>query len=783
MNPRNALNPLASFVAGAALWQACAWLPRLSILGLAIAAIALLLAKKNRAASIMLITGFALAFARTPLPPPQSWDNPVLVTGYFSGPVERHERFNVQGFVPLKLAADNPSAPHIPKEFNIVSKAEFRAGVPETLALKMITPRQRMNPGAWKRDVYARLGNRGGNVDSGQYRQYESKLKVPLKARLARLRQGLGQEIDASLSSEKASLIKAMTIGQRAGMDEEMKSDFRRAGLAHLMSISGTHFGFFAAAVFFAIRSLISRLPHHVLLRLTLRLGPNEAAALMTLPGMLFYLGISGGSPPSIRAAVMTGLFLLGLLMSARGGWKPFLAAAAFVLTLMEPSVVSSASFLLSFSAVLFIGFALRGPDNFMPEPEKSGKAGRLLRSIILRPVQLTLAATFGVLPLLIHWFHEISLISPLANVLATPLAGFLVVPLSIVGAVSYALGGPFITAPLVDPLAGLLMKVANLSSSPAWAAVSVPPMPPALIALYYACVLPWLVLRRRRLIWLCLLPIAAYAMLWASASMSKKTSVTFLDTGRSDAAIVELPGRRAVVVDTGYTGTPASLYLRHMGIKKIEAVVLTHNHHDHTGGAPRLARYNTIKEVWDNGMIKIMPELKGIPQKKLEAGRRLGLPGGAFIDVLHPSGDFDPDLRGRDRTNNNSLVLRLATPGGGSALFTGDIKAEAVEYLRRTQVDALKSAVLKMPHHGKQPDNSHMMVGLSQPEVAVVTGPDDMSAGGMGVLSTGTHGAIKVDITGPEPEVKTYKEFAMMKSPPTIKDELDNLIKLFKTW
>ena len=758
-----------SFVGGSALWQACTLAPRLALTVLFIVTLMLFI-RKRRAAALMLLAGFALAMLRAPAPAPQRWDNPVMLAGYFSEPPHRYERFNSQPFV-TEMPPEGA-----PKTFNVLSKTEFRAGRQYTLSLRMITPRVRRNPGAWDSGAYARLNSVEKNASPPGNR---------LGRYVARLRERTGREIDSRMPPGEASLVKALTVGFRGSMPVGIRQDLRHSGLSHLMSISGTHFGFFAVALFFLIKTAMESIRERALLRVSMRMSPAQAAALLTLPPMIFYLALSGGSAPSVRAFTMISLFLFGLLASARGRWQSFLAAAAFVLVLSDPGVVTTPSFLMSFSAVLFIGLSLRRPESPIREERiEQGPALRLARAVIARPLLLTIAASFGVLPFVIHWFHEVSVISPLANVLVTAMAGLLLIPLSIAGAASYAVSGSFITAPIVKPLASLALWLAHLTASPGWAYVAVPPMPPVLMPLYFLCILPFLVTRNKRLAPLMLVPFIAYGLITASANSGKDTTLTLLETGRSDAMVMELPERRVVVIDTGISGTEAAAYLRTRGIREIEALVLTHSHKDHTGGSSKLREQFGIKEVWESGRLKPKHRkaLEGLAFRRLEQGDEVTLEGVTFR-ALHPFKGYVSAESGTRRTNNNSLVLRAEVKGGSSVLLSGDVQADAIEALGEIDRDLLASDVLKAPHHGKQALEVRELAGMVQPSTLVLTGYDAKGLDGLNVLSTGDHGAIKINLSSSPPRIKTFADFAPKRNPETFSEELRNLKTLFTVW
>ena len=142
------------------------------------------------------------------------------------------------------------------------------------------------------------------------------------------------------------------------------------------------------------------------------------------------------------------------------------------------------------------------------------------------------------------------------------------------------------------------------------------------------ACVLPFV-------------PFCVYAVLVMSEK--KDLSVTFVDVGQGDSAVMELPDKKTIVVDTGRTGRETAAYLKYLGKSDIDALVLTHSHPDHTGGMEYLMKRFTVKEIWDNGRIVYPMDLPvNTFHRKLERGDIIEA-AGYRIAVLHPTRHFIP--------------------------------------------------------------------------------------------------------------------------------------------
>ena len=156
-------------------------------------------------------------------------------------------------------------------------------------------------------------------------------------------------------------------------MSDGMKDAFNSTGLAHVLSISGTHFGIFSVLLFGLFRLVIKFLPYSLLQRITLYVTPSQGAAALSLPFMLAYLALSGWSIPAVRSFIMISLFLIGLLIGRKRFWLNSLLFAAFVIVLWNPEALFSLSFQLSFLAVLFIGFSIDyEKDKEHPEVQES---------------------------------------------------------------------------------------------------------------------------------------------------------------------------------------------------------------------------------------------------------------------------------------------------------------------------------------------------------------------------------------------------------------------------
>lgn len=263
------------------------------------------------------------------------------------------------------------------------------------------------------------------------------------------LRRRVRRFMGRHLSSDSAALLNALVLGDRGGLSQRTKDSFADAGVAHLLSISGLHVSMLAIVGFVVVRWAASLSPY-----LLLRFNVLKIATLAAFLLVLFYTALAGGRIPTIRAAVMIGMYQLAVLSDRDGEVFASLVVAAFLLAVTSPGVVMEVSFQLSFLAVLFILLGLQWStlgmkaraDRDLPvnEPNRWHEWKRGLWLSLLVPF----FATLGTGPAIAHYFGRMSLIGLVANPFIVPVVGFVAVPLGFLAS----------TLALVFPQCGALL-------------------------------------------------------------------------------------------------------------------------------------------------------------------------------------------------------------------------------------------------------------------------------------------------------------------------------------
>jgi competence protein ComEC len=537
--------------------------------------------------------------------------------------------------------------------------------------------------------------------------------------------------IAAGLSRPRAALARGMVLGQDEGVSESLREDFRRSGLAHIMAVSGQNVMLLCAlALPFLMVS---------------GAGPRVRAAAM-LALIAVYVPLAGAGPSLQRAGVMgaAGLVAIGAgRPSSR--WYALLLAAAATLAL-NPRVAADPGWQLSFAAVisiLAIGRRMRKALSGLPGPLAEG-------------VALTVAATIGTAPLLAHHFGTVSLSGLPANVVAMP-AVAVTMWLGMLGAaIGQLADAPPLLAEPALALASLLSLpnglclafiegvAARFAEAPG-AAVVLPLDRPAAVAVAYAAIAaatfltvklsprlePWVTSGRaafRRLPARHRGPVVAGAaavvalgslrMLAPPAPPSELT-VSYLDVGQGDATLVQSPDGGAILFDGGPPEGQVVRLLRHAGVRRLSAVVATHQSRDHQGGLREVIEKVPADLYVDGGDGNRDPDFLAIAEAAARRGVRRVVPRqgsvlrapGLTVRVLGPPprppgpAPEDPNLR---------ALVTVVSAGDFDLFLSGDAEGESLTPLALPDVEAMK-----VSHHGSKDPALPEVLRRLKPQVA----------------------------------------------------------------
>jgi len=272
-----------------------------------------------------------------------------------------------------------------------------------------------------------------------------------------------------------------------------------------------------------------------------------------------------------------------------------------------------------------------------------------------------------------------------------------------------------------------------------------------------------------------------AAALIWAFALWPREPTltVTFLDVRQGDSALIQTPGGKTILIDAGGGGYDVGSrvvapFLRNNGIRTLDILVMTHPHQDHIGGVAGVLGSVGARIVLDSGVSHPSPvyeralrliKRRSIRYVQARRGQRIELPDGVTLDTLNPG----PKQSGGIAVNDQSVVLRMRYKRA-SFLFAGDADRDAEDSMLRYCGD-IRSAVLKVGHHGSREATSELWLKAVRPRIAVISvgrlnqfghpAPETLQRltdSGVRIFRTDTDGAITITTNGKDLNVSTTR-------------------------
>lgn len=586
----------------------------------------------------------------------------------------------------------------------------------------------------------------------------------PLSQTLIDARTAAADLIAAYLPEPQAGLLTGILLGSERGISPALSDDFAATGAAHVVAISGFNMVIVSGVVMGILKRITSR---------------TALPVIITLMVIMIYTVFVGANAAVIRAALMSGLLLVGGALRRRTYAPASLAFAALLLAVANPLVLWDLSFQLSFAATL--GLALfadplqaafeRGLYRMLPR-----KLARRLIGVLSEPIIVTLAAMTLTTPLIALYFGRFSLVTLPVNLLIVPVQSFILIfgALALFSALVWPLLSQVLfwsvmvlltwTIEIVRRFAALPFADVELSLSSRW------------VSLIFLCVLGWAILEAKQpAFWerikqvmrqrtlavgvLSALAIAGVLIWWAVFSRPDgRLHLYFLNLGHTNTVFIQTPNGAQILIDGGrYPSRLLTAIGDRMPYydRQIETVLITKPDPWDTDALVEVFERYTTPLVLTNGQPNMSPNYASLQDalgerapQPLIAGQTITTDDGVTLEVLNPQ--TTPALK--DRYGESSLVMRLSY-GDFSVLLMSDATASAQAAMLEAGAN-VRADVMQLPDHATAGSLMTDFVAEVQPEAVILQfdpanlrGDPDVDVlarvAGIDLYSTDTHGTI----------------------------------------
>ncbi len=613
----------------------------------------------------------------------------------------------------------------ISEDINLDRRPELRAGDRVLMYGKLAEPFEERNPGEFDYKRYLYLHNIYKTFTITGYDNIEiinrDNLGFAYQKIIYPARKFASDNIDEYIGGNEGAFLKGLVTGERADISKKIKEDFVKAGVMHIIAVSGLN----VAYIILALTLILS------LFRV-----PRTPKVLIILLILIFYCFFTGAPASIIRATVMGSLLLISGLMQRKSNFYNIIGISVLIILVYESKQLFDPGFILSFSAVLSMVIFYEKLDTVILQriensKSKFSKAAHLVISVIF----VSFAAQIGTLPITSHYFEKISFISLAANAIVVPLSnlslaiGFFQISAgiisgflsSVIAEVNYLLLKFQLT--MIHYFASLRLGYTSFYRFDTINTVG-----------YFVILIIIFTYKKERVkLHILFLTVTIILLFILNLKFDNNLRITFLYVGQGDCTLIETPDGSNILVDCGmkdfrYNSGESNIvpYLKRKGINRIDLLILTHLHYDHIGGIEYVLNNFEVKRIIDNGtkrnnsLIRKMENLvleKSIPKEKIYGGDYIEGYGNMRLYFLNP--DKNDTLTASEHTK--SIVIKLKYEDT-EILLISDLSTEGELHITNTYGNFLKSDILKVSHHGSRNATSIPLIMKCKPEYAIVS-------------------------------------------------------------
>lgn len=560
------------------------------------------------------------------------------------------------------------------------------------------------------------------------------KLRLEFRQRLLHQNQTQNQssntyDSDIARHTQEQGLLLGLLTGDRSGIDQATTQRFQVLGISHLLAISGPHVLLLAAMLTWTVMKIM---------HLLMRVGRLEQLYLQ-IPRQLFYIPIflslvsfyvvfTGFEIPALRTWLIACIASICLWQRWQISSLSMLLMAAVIVLILDCFAILSAAFWLSFVASGILLLIYRQVQKHETHPEDTWIEHFKYACAVLWQTQWRVFV--ALLPIVLWQFQAVSLISPFVNLVAIPFLSLIIVPLNILAAFLWQV------VPLIgESLAGLLWAMCEVLLSIFQYVIKL--VEPVATALYLPNFLTGLSLLCISVaVAILMLPKGLIARYWAlffliplffQQSLNPYLNVDILDVGQGQAIAIHTENHH-LLLDTGMGAWQADQptmgdrvivpYLRDLGVRELDEILLSHLDLDHSGGTAAVVREIAVQQLRSNVQDDDITDFPNVPFVKCERGQSWQWDGILF-EVLSPM-QHDPI----ESANESSCVVLLTTKNDTQTfkiLMMGDA-GWLTEYQLLRDYPDLQVDVLVLGHHGSRHSSAYDFLKQLQPKLAVIS-------------------------------------------------------------
>lgn len=502
---------------------------------------------------------------------------------------------------------------------------------------------------------------------------------------------------DKKFDNDVLGLVQGMFIGHTKELSEEAIEGFQKAGLTHIMAVSGANVAFILLPFRFLIFRIIKR--------------KKTRIVLLCFP-VIFYLFISGFGASIIRATIMVMILFFLDFQNRQKETIKILSLSALIMLFISLFYIFDAGFLLSYSATAGIVI--------LDKKIESTKYIEKWPMIIKKTFAISLSAQIAVAPVIILLFNNISIISLFANIVFVPFA-------EIITIFSLICLLPVLThliSPILDMVLHVFLSGVKVAACIPFSQVNFPNIPIVTVCIYYLLVgeVFFSYSKSRRFVDFL---IAAMCISLLRISFGSQVEIDFLSANNGDSILV-LSGDVTMLIDggdnrSGFGKYGLVPYLLKKGITYIDLAIVSHSHADHMDGIIDVLsaiKIGTIfvpevKDKKEYDRVFSEAQIKGTNIYYLAINDIIQLDSDTIIKV------FNPSIEALYENANNESIVMLLDHMGHTLLFTGD-----AEYEVESKICELLPGidVLKVGHHGSNTSSSDEFLKMIEPKISVVS-------------------------------------------------------------